>query len=156
MVYAGNVFIRRLFYDTPVLRFNLFGSHMDRCLFAPNNNFPQLLPTFFCVLLFRSSIPACSTINDCTRHSSVSQHIENFQFYTSCSVSVHIYICMAYSGRNHPFGKLLSKIQKQMELILFCLVREFRRSSGLRQPPSATILDLCVFSYRHHVHRGLW
>lgn len=81
MVYAGNVLVRRLFHDTPVLCFDLLGSHVD---------WP--------------SISACFAIDDRTRHPPVPQHTEDFQFDTSCSVSVHIYIRLAYGGWNHPFG----------------------------------------------------
>ena len=108
------------------------------------------------VCAFRPSISACVALNDCPGYSSIPQYTEDFQLHTTCSDSVHIYICLAYSGRDHPLGEWRPKYRRLSLPFCFVPVGELRRPLRVQKSEPVALLDVRLFFNRDHVHGGLW
>lgn len=82
MVHAGDVQFRRLLYNTPVLRIDIFGSDLDR-----------------------SPFPESAASYDCPRHIAISQHFKDIQLDPVGPACVHFYIRVVNSSWHYSLGE---------------------------------------------------
>lgn len=82
MVYAGDVQLRRLLYNTPVLCIDIFGSDLDR------SPFPESAPSY-----------------DCPRHIAISEHFKDIQLDPVGPARVHFYIRVVNSSWYYSLGE---------------------------------------------------
>lgn len=110
MVHAGDVQFRRLLYNTPVLRIDIFGSDLDR-----------------------SPFPESAASYDCPRHIAISEHFKDIQLDPVGPACVHFYIRVVNSSWHYSLGELacppdLPPQKSSITTVICVSVGEFWRS----------------------------
>ena len=78
-----------------------------KLLYYHSNNQSLNLVTKSIFLFRRLKIPSGSKTDDGTRHFAVPKYFENFNIHQISPTYINIYLSMAYSCWNHPFGKIV-------------------------------------------------